>query len=213
MKTSGAVLSIILACAWVSPAFAVDDSIVSTARDLAEQGLRAYDEGRYDDAASKLLQSHHAVKVPTLARDAARALAKQGKLLAAAELYLEATRLTPNELWRGNVQQQAQREADQERNALLPRIPRLKILLNVATAHDTQVTVDDRAVPEALMGTEQFADPGKHQVVAKRGKQVAEQSIELKEGEHQQIVLRFTQAPNGAARTECGQIPQSSSTV
>jgi hypothetical protein len=68
-------------------------------------------------------------------------------------------------------------------------------LLDVVAAHDTTVFIDDVAVPEVLIGTEQFADPGKHHVVAKRGSEVAEEDVVLKEGERQQVTLRFGASP------------------
>jgi hypothetical protein len=205
-----AVACVSLTCLWTARALALDASIVSTARELGEQGLRAYDEGRYDEAASKLLQAYQAVKVPTLGRDAARALVKQRKLLAAAELYLEATRLLPNELWHGSVQQAAQGEADREREALLPLIPRLKIVLDGATARDTVVTLDDVTVPEPLVGSEQFADPGKHQVVATHEAHSERQDIALEQGQRREVVLRFTGTPPSVGNASAGQMPHSS---
>jgi hypothetical protein len=193
------IVSLSLCCGWASHALALEAGIVSTARELGEQGLRAYDEGRYAEASLKLGQAYQVVKVPTLGRDAARALAKQGKLVAAAELYLEVTRLSPNELWLGKVQQQAQAEADQEREALLARIPRLKIFLDGVTARDTQVTLDDVTIPEPLVGTEQFTDPGSHQVTATHAGQSERQSVVLQEGERKEVVVRFAGPQAGVA--------------
>lgn len=194
MKACSTVVCALLLGLWSPAALALDESMLSTARELGEQGLAAYDAGRYDEAAQKLLQAYGAVKVPTFARNAARALAKQGKLVAAAELYLQATRLEPNELWRGDLQQQAQQESAVERAALLARIARLQIALEGASSQDTSVTVDNEAVPAALVGADQFADPGLHHVVGKHGARTVDQSIELREGEHGQVVLRFTVA-------------------
>ena len=53
---------------WSSLAFAADDSVVSTARELAEQGLTEFDAGHYEQAAQMLLKAYRAVRVPTLAR-------------------------------------------------------------------------------------------------------------------------------------------------
>jgi hypothetical protein len=115
-------------------------------------------------------------------------------LVAAAELYVQAAHLESNELWHGKVQQQAQREAAEERTALLPRIARVKISIEGASSKEFTVTVDDTAVPEAILGTDQFADPGVRHVVAKRGAETVKESVSLKEGEHGQIVMRFKAA-------------------
>ena len=194
MRTIHAVSLALLLGTWSLSALGQDESAVATARQLGEEGLSAYDAGRYDEAAEKLVRAYQVVKVPTFARNAARALAKQGRLVAASELYLEATRLTPNERWRGDLQQIAQRDAAEERAVLLPRIAHLKVVLTGATAHETQVTVDDVTIPEALVGMEQFADPGSRRVVAKRGAQTVEQRVDLREGEHRELALRFEAA-------------------
>jgi hypothetical protein len=191
MKHFHSIALALLVGSWAPSALALDEAVISTARELGEKGLVAYDAGRYDEAAQLLLQAYRAVKVPTTARNAARALAKQGKLVAAAELYVQAVHLEPNELWHGKVQQQAQDEATQERASLLLRIARLKISIEGASSKEFTVTVDDIAVPEAILGTDQFADPGVHYVVAKRGAETVKESVSLKEGERGKIVLRF----------------------
>ena len=202
MKHFRSIALALLMASWAPSALALDEAVISTARELGEKGLAAYDAGRYDEAARLLLQAYRAVKVPTTARNAARALAKQGKLVAAAELYMQAAHLEPNELWHGKVQQQAQHEAAEERAALLPRIARLKISIEGASSKEFTVTVDDIAVPEAILGTDQFADPGVRHLVAKRGAETVKESVSLKEGEHGQIVMRFKAAAAPAPATK-----------
>jgi hypothetical protein len=180
---------------WSSAAVAVDKVVVATARELSEQGLAAYDAGRYEEAATKLLQAYGAIKLPTFARNAADALEKQGRLVAAAELYLEATRLEPNELWRDDTQQQAQRDAAKKREALLPRIARVNIMVEGAPTQDAVVTMDVLTVPRALLGTEMLADPGTRHVVAKWGPKTVEQTVNLADGARMHVTLRFEDAP------------------
>jgi len=202
MRINRIVTWVLVSCVWSSIAFGQDQSAVATARQLGEAGLSAYDRGRYDEAAQKLLRAYQIAKVPTFARNAARALVKQGRIVAASELYLEATRLVRNEMWRGEMQQQAQREAANERAAVLPRIAQLKIVLEGASAQDTQVSLDGVVVPEALLGTERLTDPGKRHIVAKHGERTLEQDVTLAEGEHQEVTLRFPsdQAAPGATQ-------------
>jgi hypothetical protein len=195
MSTVRAAFLLFLMQTWSLSAFAQDQSVLATARHLGEEGLSAYDAGRYDEAAEKLTNAYRAVKVPTFARNAARALAKQGKLLAASELYLEATRLSPNKLWRGDLQQQAQKESAEERAALLPRLSHLKLVLEGPSAEETQVSIDGAEVPESLLSMEQLTDPGLRHVVAKRGNKTVEQNVQLQEGQHRELVLRFGSAP------------------
>ncbi len=192
---------------WALTAIASDKT---TARELAKQGLQAYDAGRYDEAVEKLSKAYEVVHVPTLAVNEARALVKVGKLVAASELYLEATRIPKDKSWQ-STQDDAQRDAEKERNELLPRIPRLKVIFKGATAAEVSVTIDGAVVPQALADSEQVVDPGERMVEGKRGEEVVKQSITLKEGDHGQVMLQFTQASvpvkpiNGSVPTQPNQ--------
>jgi hypothetical protein len=179
-------------------AFAGDKASLSTARELAKQGLQAYDAGRYEEAVEKLSKAYQVVHVPTLAVDEARALVKVGKLLAASELYLDATRIAKERSWQSS-QEDAQRDAEKERVELLPRIPRLRINIKGAAPADVTVSIDGVAVPQALFDTEQLVDPGERQVEGLRGTEVVKQAVSVKESEHAQVTLIFATAGAGAA--------------
>lgn len=191
--------AVILTCSLT--AFAEDQVVLSTARELAKQGLQAYDAGRYDEAVEKLSKAYEVVHVPTLAVNEARALAKLGRLIAASELYLEATRIPSEKSWQ-STQTEAQRDAEKERSELLPRIPRLKIILKGASSSDVAVTIDGAAVPQALFDAEQLVDPGERHVEGKRGSEVVKQSVTVKESDHAQVMLQFAQT--GVAATPLG---------
>jgi predicted DNA-binding antitoxin AbrB/MazE fold protein len=184
-------LVVLLFGLWPCSAFAAGDDVVERVRELAKEAQADTNSGRYDAAAHKFMEAYQLAKVPTLARSIARALAKQGKLVAACEYYEQAISLTQNELWREQLQQKAQQEAAAERSELLPRLAHLRIHVEGAPAQQTRLSVDNVAVPQAVAGTEQLVDPGKRRVVAKHGDQVVEQNVELKEGEHREVVLRL----------------------
>jgi hypothetical protein len=177
-------------------ALAADKVVMSTARELAKQGLQAYDAGRYDEAVEKLSKAYEVVHVPTLAVNEARALAKLGRLIAASELYLEATRIPPDKSWQA-TQTLAQVDAERERSDLLLRIPRLKIIFKGASPSEVAVTIDGTAVPQALSDAEQLVDPGERHIEGTRGSEVVKQSVIVKESEHAQVLLRFVQASAG----------------
>ena len=183
-----------LTVAWPRVALATDDSEKWAARMLANEAKRDFDAGRFEDARHKFQRAYELAKVPTLAVWAARALAKHGQLVAASELYRQATRLTPNDLWVGNVQQQAQGDAEKELAELQPRIPRLRVRVEGAAANDVEVTIDDIKLAGALFGIDLPADPGRRRVVGKRGGETVEQTIELGEGEHKEAVLTLFKA-------------------
>jgi hypothetical protein len=175
-------------------ALAQDKASISTARELAKQGFQAYDEGRYEEAVEKSRAAYEVVRVPTLAVNLARALTKLGRLIEASELYLEATQLPRSEPWQA-VQDEALRDAERERAELLPRIPRLRIIIEGADQAQLTVTIDNQKVPASLVGTEQMVDPGQRVVVGKRGPEEAREIVSAKAGEHLQVKLRFAGDP------------------
>lgn len=171
-------------------AHAGDAAIMSTTRELAKQGLEAFDAGRFDEAVEKLSKAYSVVHVPTLAVATARAMAKIGKLVAASELYLEATRMPQDKSWQA-TQLEAQKDAERERSQLLQRIARIEIAVSGAAAKDIAVRIDGIAVPQALVDAEQMVDPGLRQVEGTCGGEVVTRSVTVKEGDRSRIDLPF----------------------
>lgn len=178
---------------FTSSALAQSEAVVSSAREIAKEGLSAYDAGRYEEANEKLSRALEVVGVPTLALFTARANVKLGRFVRASELYLLATRLDPKGASE-NVQIQAQRDAEKERSELLPRIPRLTITITGISRKEVEVKLDGQIVPKALLGTAQLVDPGKHEVIAKRGTEEARGEMVLAEREHKTTKLEFQPA-------------------
>jgi hypothetical protein len=129
----------------------------------------------------------------------ARTLVKRGQLVAASELYRQATLLTPNDLWVGNAQQQAQADAAKELGELQPRIPKLRVQLDGAAPNDVVVTIDNVALATALLGFDLPSDPGSRHIVGKRGAQIVEQTVNLNEGDRKDAVLKFNAATPSSA--------------
>jgi hypothetical protein len=171
-------------------AFAESSSVLSSARELAKQGLQAYDSGRYEEAADKLGKAYQVVHVPTLAVNQARALVKLGRWVAASELYLEAQRIPKDRSWQ-STQTDALRDAEKERADLLPRIPRLTVVVKGAGPNEVEVTIDGGALPAALLGTEQLQDPGMHKVQGAHGTEIVTETIAVKEGDRANVTLQF----------------------
>ncbi len=196
-----------LAAALVAfPAFGQTSAEVMTAREIASRGLDAYDAGDYQTAADRLQEAYLVVKVPTVALYRARALAKLGRLVEASEIYREASLLTI-EKGREEQQREAQRDAELEREALLPRIPRITVLVEGAEQGEVTFEVDDAAVPASLLAAGHALDPGEHTVVGKRGAQEVSAVVTLEERDAETVTLRFT-----AASAESVAAPASSGT-
>ena len=166
--------------------------VLLTAREVAKEGLRAYDEGLYDEAYTKLTQAYGAVKLPTLALYTARAAEKLGRLVRAAELYREAAALTPDPSWQAG-QYAAQEEAKAERAELLSRIPRLVIVIENAP-ESVRVSIDDVAIPASLILAEQLVDPGEHLVTASGDGEELVEDVSVEEGETLKVYLEFSGA-------------------
>jgi tetratricopeptide (TPR) repeat protein len=193
-KLGCTVLALAVVAAWPGIVLATDDSAKGAARELANEAKRDFDARRFEDAGHKFQRAYEVARVPTLAVWAARALAKSGQLVAASELYRQAMHLTPNDLWVGNAQLQAQADAEKELAELQPRIPRLRVRVEGAAANEVEVTIDEVKLASALYGFEIPKDPGRHRIVGKRGGETVEQAIELGEGERNEAVLRFKAA-------------------
>jgi len=184
---------------------ALDESVTSTARALAQDAEQDFKDGRYADAGDKFSKAYQAVRVPTLARSAARAFVQQGKLVRASELYRQALLLQPNELWVGTVQQDAQAKAKEELAALMPRLGRLKLQVQGAPIAEVEIVIDEVRIPNSLLGASQYIDPGEHNIVAKRGEASIHQLVTVAEGGQEEATIEFTaanQAASGAVASD-----------
>jgi hypothetical protein len=161
-------------------------------RELSSEGKQDYDAGRYEQAADKFRRAYATIPVPTLALWTARCLHNLGRFVSASELYRQATQLERNELWMGTTQQDAQAEAQQELDELLPRIARLQVVVSGAPSDAVIATVDGARLPNSLFGVGRPTDPGRRLVRAEFQGEVIQAEVELEEGQAQQIQLEFT---------------------
>jgi len=122
-------------------------------------------------------------------------MVQNGKLVEASELYHQVG-LLPVSRGDREVQEAAQQEAAREREALLPRIPRLTVLVEGAAADQVQVTIDGASLANALIGAARPANPGQHTVVGTLGQQQVVEQVGLAEKERKSVTLRFR--PPGA---------------
>ena len=145
----------------------VDDATRSSARQLGEEAGALFTAGDFAGALDRYDRADALVHVPTLGVRAARCLVKLGRLVEAAERYLTVTR---TELPAGApaVHRDAVREAEEERGALLTRIPAVVIAPSGPVAAGTTVTLDGAVVPPALFGVKRHVNPGAHTVAATR---------------------------------------------
>ncbi len=185
----------------VTSARAEDDAETRTAaRDLATQGGQAFDAGRYAEASDFFRRAHQLVAAPSIALMQARALAKLGQLLEAADIYEQTARLklahAAPEAYVTAVQ-----TARAEVEGVRTRLPRLKLtVLGTSRADGAQVTIDDKPTPDALLGVERPVDPGIHHfAVHVAGQTRAERDLTVVEGQSYQVELDARAAAAPAA--------------
>ena len=165
-----------------------------SARDLGYEGLEAYEAGDLKTAAEKLAQAYQVLPVPTLALWLGRVYEKQGRLVEAYERYSEAARLSLEPGAR-EVQRRAQLSAATEREALLPRIPKLVVKVVGAPRREVRVLVHGKPLENALIGVSASVNPGQLTVVGQFGDQRVSRQVTLGESARVTVVLEF-EAPS-----------------
>ncbi|MDB4990048.1 MAG: hypothetical protein JWN04_5226 [Myxococcaceae bacterium] len=180
-----------------------DDATRATARQLGEQGIEAYWAGDYVTADDKLDKAYRLFAVPTLGLWSARARARLGHLVEAAERYRDTARASDT-IGNGAAQKQAQRTAAEELSALLPRIPSLTIQVGDAPHDAVTISIDGVIVPSAMIGIRRPTNPGAHKVEAVLGVEHQMLDVLLIEGEHAEKSFQSSKltAAAAAASTE-----------
>jgi hypothetical protein len=193
----GAVLALSLG---VRSAHADSDATRRAARNLGNSGVEAYQAGDYPKAAEKLDKAYGALRAPSLGLWSARAFAKLGRVVEAAERYQEVIRL---EVTSGdeNVQRQAKAEAEAELAQLSPQIPNIVVRLEGATAQEVAIKVAGEVLASSLVDENRPVNPGSYVVEGTRGSQVIKVNVDVKLGETKQALLRFPPLPAGERTT------------
>lgn len=174
----------------------VDDRARGAARTLAEDGVTALQNGDAASAVDKLERAYEIIHLPTVGLWSARALVKSGRLVSAAERYVEVTR------WTGTAadpkQDQAKNDAAKERDDLLPRIPNATFVVEGAKSSEVSVTLDGEPVLAALIGSAQPVDPKHHVLKGTRGSDAVEQPFDIAEGQKLTVTLKLGATTAGA---------------
>ncbi len=168
---------------------------------MSNEAAVDFNQRRYESSRDKFLRAYRIAQVPKLAVWAARANEKLGHWVAAYELYRQALSLQQNDLWKADVQQQAQKDAVDELSKLQPRIPKLTINVEGANVNEVSVKLDDKQIAGDLLGVERLADTGQRQIVAQRGAEVISETVSLAEGEKKQVILKFRSTQTLTATT------------
>jgi len=182
----------------LSPALcrALEEPEREAVRLLANQAAMDFEAGHFEDASEKFEEAYRVAPLPRLAVWLARTEQKRGRLLRAVEHCRNALALTPNELWLGTLQHDAQREAAELLQTLSKRLPELVVLVEGLRSETVVVEIDGQVLPRAAVGVARPLDPGTHRIVAIAGKKRVERELVLFEGDRQTTTLSFaTPAP------------------
>ncbi len=183
---------------------------------LRGEGIEAYEEERLADARQLFDQAAARSRAATDMLWAARARVELQQWTQALEFYRMAHSAAasedPPELDRGSREQ-----AEKERSELLSRVPRLRILLDAETKPDqVAVFVDGKQVPPTALQSERKGkrrrpflfsptvpiDPGRHTVVAVKGKARKQAEVVVQEGQKQSVRLFFP-SPSSLRQRQC----------
>lgn len=176
-----------------------DPTARAAARRLGAEGVDAFEAGKYDLASEKLEKAYAVVRAPSLGLWSARALAKRGKLIQAADRYLEVTRL-PIEGGEVAVQKKAQADAQQELENAQASIPSVIVKLEGRRPDEVKLTIDGAAVSSQLVGEATPINPGQHRIEATSGRDRIASDVVLAQGEQKSVLLVLpAQAAQAAA--------------
>ena len=181
-----ALLVATLAC---GAAHAQSDEALAGARAAATEGAKAFNDQQYAKAIDLFSRAEKLVHAPTHMLYLARAHEKLGQLVDAREIYIKIKR----ERLADSAPQafkNAQQSAEQELQALTPRIPHVTASVQGAGAANPRITMDGVRVPDALVGIPRPVDPGKHVFQAfAEGMESSKNTVDVKEGASETVVL------------------------
>jgi hypothetical protein len=185
-------------------AYAQSDDDRAAARIAANAGLKAYQEGRYQEAVDLCTRAESLMHATTHLLIVARSQAKLGHLVEAQEAYIRIKRdQLPGNAPRAFLEAQA--AAADEQAALGPRVPTLKITLEGAPAKGVTLVIDGQNVSAAMVGLPKPINPGQHTIAAHSPSAESETAtVTLPEGAAQSLTLTMHAvegAPAEAAAT------------
>jgi hypothetical protein len=184
----------------------VDEATRASARALTEAGVKLYNAGEYSMAALKLEESFGVLPQPSSGVWSARTFVKLGKLVEASERYQLVIKM-PKPPEESAAEHTARGEAERERAELMPKVPLLHIQVQGAKRDDVTVTLDGDQVARVFVADEAVfngkkagwftswkslpVNPGPHKLQGLWNKENALEPVTVKEGEKQEVVLRF----------------------
>jgi hypothetical protein len=165
-----------------------DEGAKLVARELMAKGRAQRESGDREGALESFSKAHAIMHVPTTLLETARACVETGRMLEALQLVSEPAAPAADE---PEPFTRARSEADQLRRELEQRVPRVRIDLSGApTGPAPTMTIDGAPRPDCVAGCR--LNPGRHLVAARTAHALAEEQLQLREGDQQQLELVFS---------------------
>jgi len=171
----------------------------TAARDLASQGVEAYEHKDFATALDRFSRAFSLVPAPSISIMQARSLAQLGRYLEALDRY-EKTQRMPLPADAPEAFKQAVADAKVESENLWQEVPRLTIHVRTPgiPPGDLTLLLDSKQVPTALLDVSRPADPGPHEILVRAtGYATATRSIVLER--RGQATVDIPLLPPGAA--------------
>jgi hypothetical protein len=189
---------LLTAASWAAaaPSGGGSASDVESARELIAEARRLQAAGRAAQALEKLEAAYALVRSPVTGMELAKAHLALGHLVEARALAVSVATM-PVAQAETDYSKKARVEAVELANALEPRIPSLRIILEgVPADRVATVTVDGETIPPAALGEPRKVNPGVHEVVARVDDgPPASASVTVAEKERRDVTLVPTVPP------------------
>ena len=173
-----------------------DAEIRTAARDLASQGIEAFERHDYAAAIDRFERAFALVPAPSISVMHARSLVQVGRYIEALDVYEKTQRMAlPPDA--PEAFKQAVSDAHSESEVLWRSVPRLTIHIRTLAPppSDLTITLDSKRVPAALLDVSRPADPGMHQIAARAaGFNQEVRSVSLESGSHTTVDITLVAA-------------------
>lgn len=162
---------------------------LATARTALKEGLALREKGDLLGALGRFSTAWDLVQTPVTGFELGKTHMLMGHVLQARELFLKIGRLPPA-LEESQRSATAREEAQRLAADLEPRVPTLRITLEIPSGATAVVRIDDDPIALAGAVTPRAVDPGKHVVVARAGDGPEQRvTLEIAEGETKDVHL------------------------
>jgi len=159
------------------------------ARELAVAGAEAFDRQDFATALDRFQRAESLYKVPSIAVMVARCLARTGRVVEAVDKYEETLRM-PLDASAPEAFQRAVSDATAEVESARARVARIELRLPADAPPASEVMLDDKPLPAALLGVATPVNPGPHRLAAHApGRLPYRVEVTLAEGAHQTIEI------------------------